>query len=127
MLYTIPESCKKTMDFESSVPLNDDDVGVGFNNNTSLKRSNSHGSNKDLQAIGDGMENSLEYRIHTTDATTGKKISLWHDVSLIHIDPETKQETPYMNFVCEIPKFSRYVFYTRSIYFWNSTNMCACL
>jgi hypothetical protein len=41
--------------------------------------------------------------------TEKKKISLWHDVSLVHIDPEKKEETPYLNFVCEIPKFTRYV------------------
>jgi inorganic pyrophosphatase len=48
----------------------------------------------------------LEYRIHAKD-TTGKKVSLWHDISLVHLDSKSGKETPYLNFVCEIPKFTR--------------------
>lgn len=81
---------------------------IPLNDVRELKRSGSHGSNKDLQVLCAGEEDTLDYRLHTKD-TTGKQISLWHDVSLIHIDPETKQDTPYLNFVCEIPKFTRCV------------------
>ena len=81
---------------------------IPLNDIREMKRSNSHGSNNDLKVLSEGVEDSLEYRIHTADES-GKKISLWHDVSLVHIDHETKQETPYLNFVCEIPKFTRYV------------------
>ena len=28
-------------------------------------------------------------------------------MTLVHVDPATDRPTPYLNFVCEIPKFSR--------------------
>jgi len=71
-----------------------------------LERKNSHGSDKDLTNLHQGDEETTDYRIKTKSAE-GKIVSLWHDVSLVHIDEETKKETPYLNFVCEIPKFSR--------------------
>ena len=84
-----------------SMPLNDV---------RTMKRSNSRGSNSDIELEEGGQENSLEYRIQAKcQKDESKLISLWHDVSLIHIDPKTEQDTPYMNFVCEIPKFTRYV------------------
>ena len=44
----------------------------------------------------------------TVDKAGGKKhISLWHDITLVHVDPVTNKPTPYLNFVNEIPKFSR--------------------
>jgi len=80
----------------------------------SLKKSNSqasHGSSANLLTLTKGDENTLDYRIQTHEKegiATGKKaISLWHDVTLVHIDPATEMPTPYLNFVCEIPKFSR--------------------
>jgi inorganic pyrophosphatase len=83
---------------ESFVPLNDV---------RKLKKSGSLGSNSDLDIDHSGDEGTLEYRMQAK--SSGKQISLWHDVSLVHIDPVTKQDTPYLNFVCEIPKFSRCV------------------
>ena len=79
---------------------------VPLNDVREMKRQNSHGSQQDLRVMHEGPEDSAEFRVHTTD-TTGRKISLWHDVSLVHIDPTTQQETEYLNFVCEIPKFTR--------------------
>jgi hypothetical protein len=84
---------------EVLIPLND--------GSRSLSRSNSLGSNKDVDLEAKGEEDTLDYRIHAKHSTGGKVISLWHDISLTHIDPETKEETPYYNFVCEIPKFTR--------------------
>jgi inorganic pyrophosphatase len=49
----------------------------------------------------------LSYRVKTACAVSKKPISLWHDVTLVHVDPITNKPTPYLNFVCEIPKFSR--------------------
>jgi len=70
------------------------------------KESNSHGSNSNLQLLHDGE--GLDYRMKTVNKNGGKKeISLWHDVTLVHIDPATNKPTPYLNFVNEIPKFSR--------------------
>jgi inorganic pyrophosphatase len=71
-----------------------------------LGRSTSHGSNSNLQAVHEGE--GLNYRMNTVDKAGGKKnISLWHDVTLVHVDPVTNKPTPYLNFVNEIPKFSR--------------------
>lgn len=82
---------------ETLVPLND---------LRKMKKSSSFGSNSSVNLEEAGMQETLEYRIQAV-AEGGKKISLWHDVSLVHLDPETKLETPYLNFVCEISKFSR--------------------
>jgi inorganic pyrophosphatase len=79
---------------ETFIPLNDV---------RKLKRSNSKGSDVDIASLGE--EDTTEFRLQAK--AEGKKISLWHDISLVHIDPQTKQETPYLNFVCEIPKFTR--------------------
>jgi inorganic pyrophosphatase len=84
---------------ESLVPLNDSAP-------KKLDRSNSLGSDKDLQLNHAGDQDTLEYRIHATH-TEGKKISLWHDISLKHLDPKSGEETDYYNFICEIPKFTR--------------------
>lgn len=72
-----------------------------------LKRSTSKGSDLDLKVSEAGDENTLEYRIKVMDEGAGKVVSLWHDINLVHLDPGTKEPTPYLNFVCEIPKFSR--------------------
>lgn len=86
---------------ESFVPLNDAEAKLP-------RRSSSFGSDKDINLHTAGEENTLDYRIHAKHAE-GKTISLWHDINLVHIDNETGNETPYYNFVCEIPKFTRYV------------------
>jgi hypothetical protein len=90
---------------EQSVPLND---------LWEMRRSGSMGSNKDVDLTHDGEQDSLDFRIQAVDASGIKKISLWHDVSLVHLDGESKSETPYLNFVCEIPKFSRYLPFYRT-------------
>jgi inorganic pyrophosphatase len=84
---------------EALVPLND-------GKRVLIKKSSSFGSDKDLSLHHEGEKDTLEYRIHAK-AAEGKTISLWHDISLVHIDPETGKDTPYYNFVCEIPKFTR--------------------
>lgn len=81
---------------ETLVPLND---------KKTLNKQNSLGSDKDLSLLHAGEEDTLDYRIHSEHE--GKKVSLWHDISLKHLDPKTGEETPYYNFVCEIPKFTR--------------------
>jgi inorganic pyrophosphatase len=83
---------------ETLIPLND---------MRELKRVNSRGSNSDIDLDTMGAEETTEYRIQAVDASGKKKISLWHDISLVHIDPTTNENTSYMNFVCEIPKFTR--------------------
>eukprot|EP00814_Leptocylindrus_danicus_P002430 CAMPEP_0116016866 /NCGR_PEP_ID=MMETSP0321-20121206/7723_1 /TAXON_ID=163516 /ORGANISM="Leptocylindrus danicus var. danicus, Strain B650" /LENGTH=303 /DNA_ID=CAMNT_0003486981 /DNA_START=12 /DNA_END=923 /DNA_ORIENTATION=+ len=69
---------------------------------------NSFGSANDLTVLDEGQKDTLEYRIKAVSEKDGSKpISLWHDVTLVHIDPTTNSPTPYLNFVNEIPKFSR--------------------
>lgn len=72
----------------------------------SMTKRNSFGSAEGLATETRGNEDTLEYRIDTKNEQ-GKTISLWHDINVNHIDSEGK-ETEYLNFVCEIPKFTRY-------------------
>jgi inorganic pyrophosphatase len=83
---------------ETFIPLND---------MRTMKRSTSRGSNSDIDLESKGMQDTLDYRIQAVDSSGKKKISLWHDISLRHIDEKTDTETGGLNFVCEIPKFSR--------------------
>ena len=82
---------------ETLVPLND--------GKPKLDKKRSFGSDKDLSLQHQGEENTLDYRINTKHE--GKTISLWHDINLVHMDPATCAKTPYYNFICEIPKFTR--------------------
>ena len=84
-------------------------VPIGQPLRTSSAGALSHGSSNNLEILSHGDEDTLEYRIKASDKTGSKTISLWHDVTLVHVDPATDRPTPYLNFVCEIPKFSRYV------------------
>jgi inorganic pyrophosphatase len=87
---------------EAFVPLNDfkDDP-------REFRKSNSFGSDQGIKLHGAGEEDTLEYRIQAKADDGSRILSLWHDISLTHIDPETADETPFLNFVCEIPKFTR--------------------
>jgi len=84
-----------------------EEVLVPLNDVQKLKRTLSKGSNSDVEVKPVGTVDTHEFRLQAVDPTGQKQISLWHDISLVHIDPHTKQETPYYNFVCEIPKFTR--------------------
>lgn len=84
------------MEQPASVPLSDV---------RKMKRSSSLGSNNDIEIESDGE--GVDFRLQAVCPDESKKISLWHDISLVHLDPESKAETPYLNFVCEIPKFTR--------------------
>ena len=108
------ESMQPLNDEEIMQPLNDEEIiassyNMPLNDVRKMRRSNSHGSDKSLEVESEGIEDSLDFRLQAVDKVEKKKISLWHDVSLVHLDHETMAETPYMNFVCEIPKFSRCV------------------
>ena len=85
---------------ETQVPL-----GQPLRKNSSSALS--HGSSSNLELHSHGDENTTEYRIKAAEKSGSKTISLWHDVTLVHVDPATDRPTPYLNFVCEIPKFSR--------------------
>jgi inorganic pyrophosphatase len=94
---------------------------VPLNDVRDMKRQNSVGSGSDCAIEDSGEVNTTDYRLQGVDATGSRKISLWHDVSLVHLEPETRKETEYYNFVCEIPKFSRYVTLTYTYYSKSST------
>lgn len=104
IILTIPHPHQNAMTNMTSeqhfIPLNDI---------REMKRSSSRGSSCDVELEHEGMHDTTEYRLQAFCPTGSRKISLWHDVSLVHIDPKTREETPYLNFVCEIPKFTRYV------------------
>jgi len=81
-------------------------VPIGGMGKRKLSRASSHGSAQNLDALHEGE--GLDYRIQTVEKDGVKKpISLWHDITLVHVDPTTDRPTPYLNFVNEIPKFSR--------------------
>lgn len=85
---------------EQFVPLNDSS-GMGA-------RKSSFGSDKHVNLDHQGEHDTLEYRLHAVHAEDDKKrVSLWHDISLVHVDHTTKKSTNCFNFVCEIPKFTR--------------------
>ena len=90
---------------ETLVPLNDSEPVKSPSRTNS---SNSFGSDKDIELHEEGKEDTLDYRVHAKHGENQKTISLWHDISLSHIDSETGEKTEYYNFVCEIPKFTRY-------------------
>lgn len=76
-----------------------------------MERRSSHGSNTNLDMLHEGE--GIDYRMKTVDKSSKKKeISLWHDVTLVHVDDTTGRPTPYLNYVNEIPKFSRLVLNT---------------
>jgi len=92
---------------ETLVPLNDDFVAPRSNSLGKAHRQDSFGSDKGIDLHHEGEKDTLDYRIHAKHSGEGKTISLWHDISLVHIDADTGNYTEYLNFVCEIPKFSR--------------------
>ena len=90
---------------EQFVPLND-----GSGDAPRMRRGSSFGSDKEVDVEHSGGHDTLEYRLHAVHSEDAKKrVSLWHDISLVHIDHQTKKSTNCMNFVCEIPKFTRSV------------------
>jgi inorganic pyrophosphatase len=92
---------------EELVPIKDDSGPPKAKAFANEQRQNSFGSDKDIGLHHEGEQNTLDYRIHAKHSTEGRTISLWHDISLVHFDADTGKKTDYMNFVCEIPKFTR--------------------
>jgi hypothetical protein len=89
--------------------MNEASTMIPLNDERTFRRSNSVGSSSEFGLADSGDENTTEYRLQATDNSGSRKISLWHDVSLVHLEQKTRKETEYFNFVCEIPKFSRWV------------------
>ena len=93
---------------EQLVPLNDDksEVAAAVKGLKLVEKNSSLGSDSDLQVHHDGAEDTEDYRIKAF-GDGGKQVSLWHDISLFHYDTVAKKKTGALNFVCEIPKFTR--------------------
>lgn len=89
---------------ETLIPLNDAQLLTPESRRNS---NSSFGSDKDINLQEEGQADTLDYRIHAKHGDKNKTISLWHDISLSHIDPDSGEKTEYFNFVCEIPKFTR--------------------
>lgn len=91
---------------EQLVPIKGEEEDSSLGN---LRRNNSYGSSANLSIQSHGENNSLDFRMQAVHKSgdKDKPISLWHDVNLTYIDPTTGEDTSYLNFVCEIPKFSR--------------------
>jgi len=68
-----------------------------------MKRALSH---ENLASEVQGPEDTLETRIYAKDDTNEHR-SLWHDLPLFDTDINTGKPTGYVNFVCEIPKYTR--------------------
>lgn len=69
-----------------------------------LKRVMSH---QDIETETFGEQDTLEARYFAKDKDEGEHRSLWHDLPLFESDPETGKPTGSLNFVCEIPKWTR--------------------
>jgi len=70
----------------------------------SMKRVMSH---EDINTETVGEEDTLETRYFAKDQVEGEHRSLWHDLPLFESDPNTGKPTGALNFVCEIPKWTR--------------------
>jgi len=69
----------------------------------SMKRALSH---ENLSNEVQGDNDTLEQRIYAKDEENEHR-SLWHDLPLFEVDIKTDKPTGFVNFVCEIPKFTR--------------------
>lgn len=70
---------------------------------SSMKRALSH---ENLGAEVQGHDDTLEQRIYAKDDTDEHR-SLWHDLPLFEVDIGSGKPTGFVNFVCEIPKYTR--------------------
>lgn len=68
-----------------------------------MKRALSH---ENLSAEAQGAEDTAEHRMYAKDDTNEHR-SLWHDLPLFEVDIKTGNPTGFVNFVCEIPKYTR--------------------
>jgi len=69
-----------------------------------MKRVMSH---QDIETENFGEADTLEARYFAKDQVEGEHRSLWHDLPLFESDMETGKPTGSLNFVCEIPKWTR--------------------
>jgi hypothetical protein len=70
-----------------------------------LRRQLSH---EDLKAEYHGTPDTADARVFAKDVTGGEHRSLWHDLPLFEVNPDNAKPTGALNFVCEIPKWTRY-------------------
>jgi len=64
-------------------------------------------SHQDLDTEVHGPEDTADTRYYAKDVVESEHRSLWHDLPLFEADPVTAKPTGALNFVCEIPKWTR--------------------
>ena len=72
--------------------------------NEKLRRQLSH---EDLKAELHGAPDTADARVFAKDVQEGEHRSLWHDLPLFEVNPKDGKPTGALNFVCEIPKWTR--------------------
>jgi len=78
--------------------------GGGEEVKKTMKRVMSH---EDINTETHGEADTLETRFFAKDGVEGEHRSLWHDLPLFESDVNTGKPTGSLNFVCEIPKWTR--------------------
>ncbi|KAM3576647.1 hypothetical protein VYU27_001450 [Nannochloropsis oceanica] len=58
-----------------------------------------------LTKVQEGEHDTVDYRVHSLDHNE-ERISLWHELPLFAVDDDARP-TGALNFICEIPKFTR--------------------
>lgn len=69
-----------------------------------LRRQLSH---ENLKAELHGAPDTADARVYAKDTEENEHRSLWHDLPLFEVDPKDNKPTGALNFVCEIPKWTR--------------------
>jgi len=64
-------------------------------------------SSGNLALLTEGERDTRDFRIKVKDDGSRADVSLWHDITLVHVDEITNKPVPYLNFICEIPKYTR--------------------
>ena len=72
-----------------------------------LRRQLSH---HDIAAELHGTTDTADARVYAKDIVEGEHRSLWHDLPLFELDLKENKPTGALNFVCEIPKWTRFPF-----------------
>merc|ERR1712216_280588 len=76
----------------------------GGEDDKKMKRVMSH---EDINTEVFGEADTADTRFYAKDAVENEHRSLWHDLPLFEADPNTGKPTGSLNFVCEIPKWTR--------------------
>lgn len=79
---------------------------IGGSSTGGMKRVVSINTFDRLRSLEEGEVNTTDYRVHSFDDNSNR-VSIWHEINLHTINPDTNKPTGNYNFICEIPKFTR--------------------